>query len=65
MRVRLLLMFGGKTIVFGVDFGQILPVIPKGKQQDIVRATINSSELWNSYILVITRLRDKIIEAKV
>ncbi|KAL3623641.1 hypothetical protein CASFOL_032457 [Castilleja foliolosa] len=38
--------FGGKTVVFGGDFRQILPVIPKGSRQDIVNATINSSFLW-------------------
>ncbi|XP_031099739.1 uncharacterized protein LOC116003940 [Ipomoea triloba] len=40
--------FGGKTVVFGGDFRQILPVIPKGSRQDIVQATINSSYLWES-----------------
>ncbi|XP_072073598.1 uncharacterized protein [Arachis hypogaea] len=40
--------FGGKTIVFGGDFRQILPVIPKGTRQEIVNATINSSYIWNS-----------------
>lgn len=39
--------FGGKTIVFGGDFRQILPVIPKGTRQDIVHATINSSNIWS------------------
>lgn len=39
--------FGGKTIVFGGDFRQILPVIPKGSRQDIVNATINASYLWS------------------
>ncbi|KAK9740538.1 hypothetical protein RND81_03G042900 [Saponaria officinalis] len=34
-------------VVFGGDFRQILPVIPKGSRQDIVYATINSSYLWN------------------
>ncbi|XP_031108399.1 uncharacterized protein LOC116012864 [Ipomoea triloba] len=38
--------FGGKTVVLGGDFRQILPVIPKGTRQDIVGATINSSYLW-------------------
>ncbi|XP_019177192.1 PREDICTED: uncharacterized protein LOC109172491 [Ipomoea nil] len=38
--------FGGKTVVFGGDFRQILPVIPKGTRQDIVRASISSSYLW-------------------
>ncbi|XP_015973424.2 uncharacterized protein LOC107496632 [Arachis duranensis] len=38
--------FGGKTIVFGGDFRQILPVIPKGTRQYIVNASLNSSYLW-------------------
>jgi ATP-dependent DNA helicase PIF1 len=40
------LLFGGKTIVLGGDFRQILPVVPKGTRADIVHATINSSILW-------------------
>ncbi|XP_019166602.1 PREDICTED: uncharacterized protein LOC109162335 [Ipomoea nil] len=40
--------FGGKTVVLGGDFRQILPVIPKGTRQDIVLASINSSYLWRS-----------------
>ncbi|GAU49905.1 hypothetical protein TSUD_139610 [Trifolium subterraneum] len=40
------LLFGGKTVVFGGDFRQILPVVPKGSRADIVHATINSSYLW-------------------
>ncbi|XP_016192791.1 uncharacterized protein LOC107633704 [Arachis ipaensis] len=40
------LPFGGKTIAFGGDFRQILPVIPKGTRQDIVNASLNSSYLW-------------------
>jgi ATP-dependent DNA helicase PIF1 len=38
--------FGGKTIVFGEDFRQILPVITKGSRQDVVHGTLNSSHLW-------------------
>lgn len=38
--------FGGKTIVFGGDFRQILPVISKGSRQDVVNASINSSYIW-------------------
>ncbi|CAH9123345.1 unnamed protein product [Cuscuta epithymum] len=40
------LPFGGKTIVFGGDFRQVLPVIPKGTRQDIVQASLNASHLW-------------------
>ncbi|XP_058733993.1 uncharacterized protein LOC131605682, partial [Vicia villosa] len=45
--------FGGKVIVFGGDFRQILPVIPKATRQDVVHVTINSSYLWN-YCEVLT-----------
>ncbi|XP_071699877.1 uncharacterized protein [Rutidosis leptorrhynchoides] len=38
--------FGGKVVVFGGDFCQILPVIPKGSRVEIVYASIYSSELW-------------------
>ncbi|KAF8048405.1 hypothetical protein N665_2526s0001 [Sinapis alba] len=38
--------FGGKVVVFGGDFRQILPVIPRGNRADIVMATLNSSYLW-------------------
>ncbi|XP_031096932.1 ATP-dependent DNA helicase PIF2-like [Ipomoea triloba] len=44
--------FGGKTVVLGGDFRQILPVIPKGSRQDIVSSTINSSYLWSSCIVL-------------
>ncbi|KAK7255526.1 hypothetical protein RIF29_28939 [Crotalaria pallida] len=38
--------FGGKTIVLGGDFRQILPVVPRASRVDIVMATVNSSLLW-------------------
>ncbi|CAJ2631977.1 unnamed protein product [Trifolium pratense] len=41
------LPFGGKVVVLGGDFRQILPVIPKGTRQEVVHATINSSYLWD------------------
>ncbi|KAI3695198.1 hypothetical protein L1987_78188 [Smallanthus sonchifolius] len=40
------LLFGGKVIVFGGDFRQILPVIPNGSRQDIVNASLSSSYIW-------------------
>ncbi|XP_023762123.1 uncharacterized protein LOC111910518 [Lactuca sativa] len=40
------LPFGGKVIVFGGDFRQILPVIPSGSRQDIVNASLSSLYLW-------------------
>ncbi|VFQ80248.1 unnamed protein product [Cuscuta campestris] len=40
------LPFGGKTILMGGDFRQILPVVRKGKRPDIVLATLNRSYIW-------------------
>ncbi|KAG4943681.1 hypothetical protein JHK85_048327 [Glycine max] len=49
-------IFGGKVMVFGGDFRQILPIIPRGSRSDIVNATINSSYLWDHYqILRLTK----------
>ncbi|XP_028777507.1 uncharacterized protein LOC114734111 [Neltuma alba] len=39
--------FGGKCVVMGGDFRQILPVIPKGSRADIINACICSSYLWD------------------
>ncbi|XP_061350222.1 uncharacterized protein LOC133295410, partial [Gastrolobium bilobum] len=48
--------FGGKVVVLGGDFRQILPVIPNGSKQDIVHATINSSYLWSHcHLLSLTK----------
>ncbi|XP_020987992.1 uncharacterized protein LOC107493251 [Arachis duranensis] len=40
------LPFGGKVVVLGGDFRQVLLVIPKGSRAEIVMASINSSVLW-------------------
>jgi len=48
--------FGGKAIVFGGDFRQILSVVPRGSRPDIVNASINSSLLWsNCQVLRLTQ----------
>jgi ATP-dependent DNA helicase PIF1 len=39
--------FGGKTVVLGGDFRQILPVVTKGKREHIVSATLHKSALWD------------------
>jgi len=41
--------FGGMTVVLGGDFRQILPVIPKGRREHIVNASIKRSYLWNHF----------------
>ena len=40
-------IFGGKVVVFGGDFRQILPVIPRADRCDIVHASINASYIWD------------------
>ena len=44
--------FGGKVVVLGGDFRQILPVVPKGRQADTLNVTFNKSYLWD-YIKII------------
>ncbi|XP_010239293.1 ATP-dependent DNA helicase PIF2-like [Brachypodium distachyon] len=40
------LPFGGKVIVFGGDFRQVLPVVRRGTRAQIVDASIQKSYLW-------------------
>ncbi|PNX60744.1 ATP-dependent DNA helicase PIF1 [Trifolium pratense] len=48
--------FGGKAVVLGGDFRQILPVIPKGTRQEVVNSTIYSSRFCEVLTLT-TRLQ--------
>ncbi|KAB2603765.1 hypothetical protein D8674_041397 [Pyrus ussuriensis x Pyrus communis] len=43
------LPFGGKPLLLGGDFRQILPVIPGGTKEDIINASLNSSYLWSHF----------------
>ncbi|GKD34678.1 ATP-dependent DNA helicase PIF1-like protein [Tanacetum coccineum] len=45
-------VFGGKVIVFGGDFCQILPVIPNNTRQDVIHASLNKSYLWDHCIVL-------------
>ncbi|KAL6501376.1 hypothetical protein OROGR_026509 [Orobanche gracilis] len=47
MAVNSQLPFGGKVVVFGGDFRQILPVVTYGSRQHIVNASLSSSYLWH------------------
>uniref|UniRef100_A0A6N2KK71 ATP-dependent DNA helicase n=1 Tax=Salix viminalis TaxID=40686 RepID=A0A6N2KK71_SALVM len=49
------LPFGGKTILLGGDFCQILPVIPGGTKEQIINASLTSSTLWSRFnVLTLT-----------
>ncbi|CAN7087726.1 unnamed protein product [Brassica oleracea var. botrytis] len=41
--------FGGKTVLLGGDFRQILPVVPQGSRADTILASICHSYLWNFF----------------
>jgi hypothetical protein len=45
-------IFGGKTVVLGGDFQQILPVIPKWGREDIISASLPRSHLWQHVIIL-------------
>ncbi|GJY22290.1 ATP-dependent DNA helicase PIF1-like protein [Tanacetum coccineum] len=45
-------VFGGKVVVLGGDFRQILLVIQNGSRQDVVHVSLNSSELWQHCIVM-------------
>ena len=42
------LLFGGKTVVLGGDFRQVLPIVRKGSRARIVGASLRRSYLWES-----------------
>ncbi|XP_076920154.1 uncharacterized protein LOC143581216 [Bidens hawaiensis] len=39
-------LFGGKVVVFGGDFRQILPVVTNGSRHQLVNASLSSSYIW-------------------
>ncbi|XP_010423670.1 PREDICTED: ATP-dependent DNA helicase PIF1-like [Camelina sativa] len=40
--------FGGKVVVFGGDFRQVLPVIQGGRRAEICIAALNASYIWDN-----------------
>ncbi|XP_073152119.1 uncharacterized protein [Henckelia pumila] len=42
------LPFGGKTIIVGGDFRQVLPVVKRESMRDQIAASISRSSFWNS-----------------
>lgn len=42
------LQFGGKVVVFGGDFRQVLPEVPKGTRRETINTSLVKSDLWPS-----------------
>jgi len=40
------LPFGGLVVVFGGNFRQILPVVPRGTKGDVIAVALNYSSIW-------------------
>ncbi|XP_062200771.1 uncharacterized protein LOC133903413 [Phragmites australis] len=41
------LLFSGKTVLFGGDFRQVIPVVRKGSRAQIIDASLRRSYLWD------------------
>ncbi|RCN30638.1 hypothetical protein ANCCAN_23589 [Ancylostoma caninum] len=44
--------FGGKMMVLGGDFGQVLSVVQRGDRADVVNSCIKKSVLWSQFIIL-------------
>ncbi|KAL5564428.1 hypothetical protein UlMin_027592 [Ulmus minor] len=46
------LLFGGKVIIFGGDFRQVLPVVPQATKEEVINASLVMSYLWPLFIKI-------------
>ncbi|PWZ13521.1 ATP-dependent DNA helicase PIF1 [Zea mays] len=55
------LPFGGKTIVFGRDFKQVLPIVRKGSRAQVVASSLRMPYLWESlsHLKLVSNMRAK------
>ncbi|GFQ02404.1 ATP-dependent DNA helicase pif1 [Phtheirospermum japonicum] len=54
--------FGGRTVIFGGDFRQILPVIPSGTKADILNATMCNSQIWHECEVYTLKLNMRLMQ---
>ncbi|KAL5713608.1 DNA helicase [Ranunculus cassubicifolius] len=40
-------LFGGKLVILGGDFRQVLPIVPQGSRTDIINASVRNSYIWD------------------
>jgi hypothetical protein len=55
--------FGGKIMVLGGDFQQILPIVPKGGREDIISASLPRSHLWQHVIILRFHINMRVMAA--
>ncbi len=55
--------FGGKIFVFGGDFRQVLPVIPRGSRADVVEQCLNQIPLWRYVQRLPLRVNMRVLQA--
>jgi hypothetical protein len=55
------MLFSGKTVVFGGDFRQVLPVVRRGSRAQVVGASLCMSYLWDSmrHLKLVRNMRAK------
>jgi hypothetical protein len=56
-------IFGGKTVILGGDFRQILPLVPKGGREDIVSALLPRSHLWQHVTILHLHINMRVMAA--
>ncbi len=56
-------IFGGKVVVLGGDFRQILLVVPKGGREDIVSASLSRSHLWQHVTILRLHINMQVMAA--
>nr|ABA98395.1 hypothetical protein LOC_Os12g27380 [Oryza sativa Japonica Group] len=53
--------FGGKPVVLGGDFRQILPVVPKGSRHAVINASITNSDLWKNVSILTLNINMRLL----
>ena len=58
------LLFGGKVVVISGDFRQILPVVLRGSNSDIINACVKKSPLWRSFVILRLTTNMRVLQSR-
>jgi len=50
-------------VVIGGDFRQILPIVPKGRQEDIISVSLPQSHLWQHVTILCLHINMQVMAA--